>query len=112
MCEPDMQASFANAAPLRDLTPLMRPASVAVLGASPRPDSFGNSVVKNLLAAGYAGRIYPIHPSAAEVEGLRCFADLQDLPAAPDCAVVALPADKVLPALARAARHGLRAAVI
>ncbi|VTU15242.1 succinyl-CoA synthetase subunit beta [Variovorax sp. PBL-H6] len=107
-----MQTPLPDAAPLRDLTPLMRPASVAVLGASPRPDSFGNSVVKNLLAAGYGGTIYPIHPSAAEVESLRCFADLQDLPEAPDCAVVALPADKVLPALAQAARRGIRAAVI
>lgn len=107
-----MQTAFTSAAPLRDLTPLMRPASVAVLGASPRPDSFGNSVVKNLLAAGYAGRIYPIHPSASTVEGLRCFSDLQDLPEAPDCAVVALPADKVLPALAHAVSRGLRAAVI
>ncbi|PNG56229.1 MULTISPECIES: acetate--CoA ligase family protein [unclassified Variovorax] len=107
-----MQAPFSDAAPLRDLTPLMRPASVAVLGASPRPDSFGNSVVKNLLAAGYAGRIYPIHPSAPDVEGVRCFADLQDLPEAPDCAVVALSADKVLPALAQAAERGVRAAVV
>ncbi|VTU18408.1 succinyl-CoA synthetase subunit beta [Variovorax sp. PBS-H4] len=107
-----MRTPLPGAAPLRDLTPLMRPASVAVLGASPRPDSFGNSVVKNLLAAGYEGLIYPIHPSAAEVEGLRCFADLQDLPEAPDCAVVALPADKVLPALTQAARRGLRAAVV
>jgi len=107
-----MKKTFANAAPLRDLTPLMRPASVAVLGASPRPDSFGNSVVKNLLAAGYVGRIYPIHPSAPTVEGLRCFSDLGDLPEAPDCAVVALPAEKVVPALQQAAERGMRAAVI
>ena len=107
-----MKALFADSALLRDLTPLMRPSSVAVLGASPRPDSFGNSVVKNLLAGGYTGRIYPIHPSAQTVEGLPCFATLQDLPEAPDCAVVALPADKVLPALAHAVKRGLRAAVI
>jgi acyl-CoA synthetase (NDP forming) len=107
-----MQAFPADAAALRDLTPLMRPASVAVLGASPRPDSFGNSVVKNLRGGGYDGRIYPIHPSATEVEGLPCFADLQGLPETPDCAVVALPADKVLPALAQAAARGIRAAVL
>ena len=107
-----MRALFADATPLRDLTPLMRPTSVAVLGASPRPDSFGNSVVKNLLAGGYAGCIYPIHRSAQTVEGLPCFADLRDLPEAPDCAVVALPADKVVPALAQAVKSGLRAAVI
>ncbi|OUM03830.1 CoA-binding protein [Variovorax sp. JS1663] len=90
----------------------MRPASVAVLGASPRPDSFGHSVVRNLLDAGYAGRLYPIHPSAPEVLGLRCHANLDSLPEAPDCAVVALPADKVLPALAQAAARGIRAAVL
>lgn len=96
----------------RDLAPLMRPASVAILGASPRPDSFGNSVVRNLRDAGFLGRVYPIHPSAPEVEGLPCFADLESLPEAPDCIVVALPAEKVLAALAGAAECGVRAAVL
>lgn len=112
MFDPDFTSVAASAPPRRDLTPLMRPASVAVIGASPRPDSFGHSVVRNLLDAGYAGRLYPIHPSAPQVLGLQCHANLDSLPEAPDCAVVALPADKVLPALAQAAGRGIRAAVL
>lgn len=112
MLNPAFVSVATSAAPRRDLSALMRPASVAVFGASPRPDSFGHSVVRNLIDAGYAGRLYPIHPSATEVLGLRCHADLDSLPEAPDCAVVALPADKVLPALAQAAARGIRAAVL
>ncbi|NDZ13307.1 CoA-binding protein [Variovorax sp. WS11] len=97
---------------MRDLTPLMRPASVAVLGASERPESLGNRVMKNLVATGYRGRIFPVHPTALEVEGLRCFSGLRGLPEVPDCVAVALSADKVIDALEEAAACGVRAAVV
>ncbi|WP_241202583.1 acetate--CoA ligase family protein [Caballeronia sp. SBC2] len=91
----------------------MRPTSVAVLGASPRVGSHGNAVVRNLLNFGFRGRIYPVHPSAKVVEGLMCFASLDDVPETPDCIVVALSAEKVLPALTEAStKHGVRAAVV
>lgn len=94
------------------LTPLMRPRSIAVLGASPRPNTLGNNAVANLQRFGYAGSIYPVHPSAPEVAGLPAYANLASLPQAPDCAVVALSFDKVLPTLSDAAARGVRAAVV
>ncbi|WP_256856551.1 acetate--CoA ligase family protein [Variovorax sp. KK3] len=95
-----------------DLAPLLRPASVAVLGASTRPEALGHRVMKNLIAVGYPGRIFPVHPSAVEVEGLGCFRDLRSLPEVPDCVAVALAADRVVEALDEAARCGIRAAVV
>ncbi|CAN0501616.1 unnamed protein product, partial [Phaeothamnion confervicola] len=94
------------------LTPLMRPGSIAVLGASPRPNTLGNNAVANLQRFGYAGSIYPVHPSAPEVAGLRAYANLASLPGAPDCAVVALSSDKVIATLEEAAGRGVRAAVV
>ena len=94
------------------LMPLMRPRSIAVLGASPRPNTLGNNAVANLLRFGYAGNIYPVHPSAPEVAGLPAYANLASLPQAPDCAVVALSSDKVVATLADAAQRGVRSAVV
>ena len=94
------------------LRSLFQPTAVAVLGASPRPDAMGTYVTRNLREAGYSGEIYPIHPTAKDVEGLRCYPDIASLPRVPDCAVVALSADKVVGALRDAAARGVKSAVV
>jgi acetate---CoA ligase (ADP-forming) len=94
------------------LAPLLTPRCVAIVGASPRESTLGNNVVMNLRRFGYAGRILPMHPSAREVAGLpayRCFAEL---PEPAECAVLALPADKIVATLEEGVSHGLRAAVV
>lgn len=98
--------------PNHPLKPLLRPRSIAVLGASPRPSSLGQTVVRNLIDAAYAGAIYPIHPTAREVDGIPCYGGLRALPTVPECAVVCLGADKVVEALEEAALLGVRAAVV
>ena len=90
----------------------MRPRSIAVLGASPRANTLGNNAVVNLQRFGYAGRIFPVHPSAPDVAGITAYANLASLPEVPDCAVVALSSDKVVPTLDEAAARGVRAAVV
>src|SRR4051794_23852342 len=94
------------------LASLMQPRSIAVLGASPRPNTLGNNAVANLQRFGYEGRIFPVHPSAPEVAGLKAYANVASLPEPPDCAVVALSSDKVLATLEDAASRGVRAAVV
>jgi acyl-CoA synthetase (NDP forming) len=91
---------------------LLRPDSIAVVGASSRPDSYGYKAVSNLLDFGFGGRLYPVHPTADEVAGLPCYPTLADLPEQVDCAVVALPAAKVLPVLEEVAAHGASGAVV
>src|ERR1700739_2564600 len=83
------------------LQALMAPRSIGVLGASPPAG-----------ALGCAGAIYPVHPSATEVCGIRAYADIAALPEATECAVVCLSADKVIAPLEDAAAWGVRAAVI
>lgn len=94
------------------LFPLLKPRSVAVVGASPKENTLGNNVVVNLQRFGYGGRILPVHPSAPEVAGLPAFASLAALPVVPDCAVLAISADKVLATLEEGAARGLKAAVL
>ena len=89
----------------RNLDAVLRPRSVAVIGASERPGSIGRIVMRNPAAARFAGAILPVNPKHAAVFGLRAYADVGSLPSAPDLAGVAIPAAGV-PAIvaARAAR--------
>jgi acyl-CoA synthetase (NDP forming) len=100
------------ASPKARLSPLLTPRSVAIVGASPRENTLGNNVVVNLRRFGYAGRILPMHPSAAEVAGLPAYRSFAELPEPAECAVLAVPADKIAATIADGAQHGLRAAVV
>jgi acetate---CoA ligase (ADP-forming) len=100
------------ALPASRLSPLLAPRSVAIVGASPRENTLGNNVVVNLRRFGYAGRIMPVHPSAPEVAGLPAYRTFAELPEPAECAVLAVPADKIAAALEEGAAHGLRAAVV
>ena len=86
-----------------ELRRLIHPRSIAVIGASTRPGSFGLRTLRNL--AGYDGAVYPVNARYAEVDGHRCFAALDDLPVAPDCAVIALNRDAVEETIAACVRR-------
>ncbi len=94
------------------LSSLFAPASIAIVGASPRENTLGNNVVLNLARFGYKGRIFPMHPSAPEVAGFPAFADFASLPSPAECAVLAVPADKIAASLEEGAARGLKAAVV
>jgi len=89
----------------------MKPASIAVVGASQRM-SRATRVVANLQRFGYAGRIFPINPKYAEVLGLPCYPDLASTPEPADSVVVAIPAEQVPAVLTAAVDCGVRAAVV
>ncbi|MFC6084460.1 acetate--CoA ligase family protein [Sphaerisporangium aureirubrum] len=94
------------------LTRLLAPRSVAVVGASTRPGSYGNLAVANLVAAGFSGPVFGVHPSAAEVHGVPCVPRIRDLPVAPDAVVIATPAATVPALVAEAGEHGCGGAVV
>jgi acetate---CoA ligase (ADP-forming) len=95
----------------RDLAPLMKPRSVAIIGASQRM-SRATRVVRNLQQFGYRGRIFPINPKYDEVLGLPCFPDLASTPEPAESVVVGIPAEQVPPILSAAVDSGVRAAVV
>jgi acetyltransferase len=96
----------------RDVEPLLRPGSVAVIGASASRQTQGNGVIRNLRLVGYAGRIIPVHPTAAQIDGLEAVRAIDRLPPGIDMAVVAIPAPAVPAVLPELQQAGVRSAVV
>ena len=81
------------------LQPLLKPASIAVLGASQKNGSVGNEVIVNLLRGGFEGLIYPINPGYESVLEITCYASLADLPAPPEMVIFAISDRRIEAAL-------------
>lgn len=77
-----------------ELDALLAPKSVVIIGASARPGSFGERTLKNL-RADFNRPVYLVNPQYEEIGGDKCYPDLQSLPEVPDCAVIAVPRDRV-----------------
>jgi acyl-CoA synthetase (NDP forming) len=94
------------------LDPLLRPESVAVVGASDNNDSMGDWSLRNLLKGGYTGDIYPVNPKYDEVQGVKCYASLADLPVSPELVIFATSDRWLEGLLDQSIEIGARAAVI
>ncbi len=94
------------------LEPIFAPESVAVVGASPDPTKLGHRVLKNIVDNGYAGRVYPIHPTASEVLNLPVFPSITALPEAADLAVIVVPPQAVLGVVEECGRKGVRGLIV
>jgi acetyltransferase len=97
---------------VRNLDKLFKPGSVAVIGATDRPDAVGQVVMRNLLEGGFAGPIMPVNPRRREIGGAACYPDVDSLPVTPDLAVICTPADTVPGLIEALGRRGTRAAVV
>jgi acetyl coenzyme A synthetase (ADP forming)-like protein len=97
---------------VRQMNRIMKPAAVAVIGASPENGKIGNSVMKNLINGGYQGSIYPIHPSATEILGKKAYKSVRDVPGEIDVAVFAIPAKFVAQALIEVGEKKIPGAVL
>ena len=91
---------------------VLRPRSVAIVGASQRPGSIGAAVMANLVGGGFTGPIFPINPHASTIEGLPAYASLRDVPEAPELAVVGVPAAQVVDVAHDCAAAGVGALVV
>src|SRR3990172_7913415 len=91
----------------QDLTRLINPGSIAIIGASATSGSFGYRTVENT-GFGYSGKVYPINPKHAEILGHKCYASIEDLPATPDRVVLSVARRQALPLLERCAKLGVR----
>jgi acetyltransferase len=94
------------------LNRLFRPRSIAVFGASERPDSVGTRVFANLLDAGFVGELFPVNPKHKRVQGRRCFTSLDKIGRNIDLAVIATPAKTVAGIIRECGEHGIKAAII
>ncbi|HEX5956743.1 MAG TPA: CoA-binding protein, partial [Solirubrobacterales bacterium] len=97
-----------------NLTPLLAPRSIAVVGANDRPGSYADNVLANLDRSGFPGPVWGVNPKRAgsRVRDRDCFATLADLPQAPDAVVVAIPAAGVVESVREAGELGCGGAVV
>jgi acyl-CoA synthetase (NDP forming)/RimJ/RimL family protein N-acetyltransferase len=94
----------------RSIGRLLKPGSVAVVGASNDPNKVGHAVLRNLLEYGFDGPIYPVNPTVRHVRGVPAYADIESIPDDVDLAVLAVPAGQVagvVEACRRKNVHGL-----
>jgi len=94
------------------LDSMLRPGSVAVLGASNDPTRIGGRPIAYMLSQGFAGTILPVNPNRAEVQGLKAYASVAGLPSVPDTAIVAVPADLAVQAVDDLGARGVRSAIV
>ena len=97
---------------IRNLDKIFAPRRIAVIGAGDAPAGAGSAVLRNLLAAGFRGDLYPVNPRGEPAAGIAGYPDLASLPETPDLAVVCTPAAAV-PAVVRACGEaGVRGAIV
>jgi len=94
------------------LTPLFKPAAVAVVGASRDPSALGRRVLHAVASNGFRGAVYPINPNVSELEGLRCYPAVTDAPRGVDLAVICVPRPLVLQTIDQCAAAGVKAVVV
>jgi len=95
-----------------NLSRLLTPKSVAVIGASEDPTRIGGKSIAYMLKQGYAGAILPVNPNRETVQGLKSYPSVEALPQTPDVAIVAVPAQAVLATIQALAERGTGAAVL
>src|SRR5687768_18577933 len=89
---------------MTDFAPLFSPKTVAVIGASTKGTALPNVFIRRNREFGYEGAIYPIHPTATEIDGLPAYKSLADTPEPIDYAYIAIAAAQIPPLLEGA--HG------
>jgi acetate---CoA ligase (ADP-forming) len=94
------------------LQTIFSPRSVAVIGASAKPQSLGRAVFANLLFAGYSGCVYPVNSKAKSILGVRAYPTVMDVPDDVELAVILVPAGFVPQVLKDAGRKGCKGAIV
>ena len=88
------------------------PASVAVVGASPRPDAVGHRFLRHLLVGGFTGPLYAVHPTATEILGVPAHPSVGEIPGDVDLAIIVVPAEHVLDVVDECAAKGVRTVLV
>jgi acyl-CoA synthetase (NDP forming)/RimJ/RimL family protein N-acetyltransferase len=96
----------------RSIARLLHPRSVAVVGASNDEGKIGHAVFENLLRMGFQGPLYPVHPEARHVGGVRAYPSVLDVPDDIDLVVIAVPAASVPGVVEHCAERGVRGLVV
>lgn len=95
-----------------DLRAFFHPASVAVVGASESAGKLGHEILRNLIAGGFPGPVYPVNPRSERILGLTCHRNVTEIPGPVDLAVLIIPARLVPQAIRECGGRGIQAVVV
>ncbi|MDF3144910.1 GNAT family N-acetyltransferase, partial [Streptomyces sp. T21Q-yed] len=101
-----------RAADVASLASLLRPRTVAVVGAGRKPGSVGRAILHQLHSGGYTGRLFAVNPAASSILGVPCHSSVSALPRTPDLAVLALPAAAIPGTAEECGKAGVRALLV
>lgn len=96
----------------KDLTQFFEPNSVAIIGASATPGKAGYVVMRNILANGYTGKLYPVNPKGGEILGIPAYSSITSLPESIDLAIIIIPAKSTVQAVRECAAKGIKSIVL
>jgi acetyl coenzyme A synthetase (ADP forming)-like protein len=94
------------------LDAIFRPRSIAVIGASRKPNTIGYQILENLVRHGFAGAVYPVNPTADAVHSIRAYPSVEAIPDEVDLAVIVVPKQHVCQAAEACGRKGVRGLVV
>jgi acetyl coenzyme A synthetase (ADP forming)-like protein len=94
------------------LDALLKPKSIAIVGASTTPGKIGYTVIKNLKEAGFTGQVYPINPTATEILGYKAYPSVAEVKDSIDAAVIVVPAKYCLEVTEECGQKGVKALII
>ncbi|MFO0752485.1 MAG: bifunctional acetate--CoA ligase family protein/GNAT family N-acetyltransferase [Thermodesulfovibrionales bacterium] len=97
---------------VKNLEFIFNPKRIAVIGAGEAPDSVGYSLLRNMIGKGFRGVVYPVNPSQESVQGIEAYRNLSAIPHPVDLAVLATPAEEILPALEECGRKGVKGVAV
>ena len=103
---------MAVANPISQLDAILKPKSVAVIGASTSPDKMGHEILKNIIDSGFKGAVYPINPKADFILDHACHKSVKDIADTPDMAVIIIPARFVPQTVQECGEAGVKGVVI
>ncbi len=97
---------------MHNLDPIFNPKRIALVGASPNPNSVSGKVLQNIISGGFRGVVYPINPTNEAVLGVQCYPSVKSLPKIPDLAVICTPAPQVPASVRECGESGVRGIII
>ncbi len=97
---------------MHNLDPILRPRSIAVIGASRQPHTIGWQILDNLLTHGYQGPVYPVNPKATAIHSVPAYPSVEALPDGVDLGIIVVPKEHVVDVARRCVAKGIRGLVV